>query len=222
MNPEQLSEQARRAMVEGQVRPNKVTDRRIIEAMETIDRALFAREEQAGYVYVDEDLPLGDDHYLIEPVVMARLIQAADIQENDMVLEIGASSGYGTALISSLANTVVSVDQSEAYVEWASKNLTDVGADNAVVLHAELENGAADQGPYDVIVVSGAVEDIPASLTDQLADGGRLITVVRGDGDAFGEARLIRKQGGELSSTGLFDAGTPLIMKSTKNKGFVF
>ncbi len=222
MNSVQLSEQARQAMVECQIRPNKVTDTRIIESMEKLDRALFVRPEQAGYAYVDEDLPLGDDHYLIEPVVLARMIQALDIQPTDMVLEVGASSGYGTAVISSLANTVVSIDQSEEFVEWASKNLTEVGADNAVVLHADLNAGAADQGPYDVVIVSGAMENVPSQLCDQLAEGGRLITVVRAVNAAFGEVQLITKNNDVLTTVALFDAGTPLIAKSSQNQGFVF
>ena len=222
MNPEQLAKKARQAMVEGQIRPNKVTDTRIIEAMEKIDRTSFARSEQAGFAYVDEDLPLGDDHYLIEPVVLARLIQAADISASDMVLEVGASSGYGAAILSHLANTVVSVDQSESYVDWASQNLTTVGADNAVVLLADLKAGAADQGPYDVIVVSGAVEEVPAALFEQLADGGRLVAILREAGAAYGEARLFNKSEAGVASEGLFDAGTPMIILPTSNQGFKF
>ena len=190
--------------------------------MEKIDRAMFVREEQAGYAYIDEDLPLGEDHFLVEPVVLARMIQALDIKPTDMVLEVGASSGYGTAILSSMANTVVSIDQSNAFVDWASQNLADVGADNAVVLLSELADGAADQGPYDAIIINGAVEEVPSSLCDQLADGGRLVAVVRGSDAAFGEAQLVAKENGSLSTVGLFDAGTPLILRSAEGKGFVF
>lgn len=201
---------ARFHMVEGQVRPNKVTDQRLVDAMMTVPRELFVPKAVRGIAYVDEDVAIAPGRFLLEPMVFARMLQAAAIGERDVVLDVGCGSGYSAAVIARLAATVVALESDEALAARASAALSETGVDNALVVCGPLNLGHPAQAPYDVIVVNGAVAEVPSALGEQLADGGRMVvTVVRPH--AAGEVRMFQRVGGVLSSRVLFEARPPLL-----------
>ena len=196
---------ARRNMVSGQIRTNRVTDERLIEAMEEIPRERFVPHAKRGVAYVDEDVEIASGRYLMEPMVLARLVQEAAIAADDMVLDVGCGTGYAAAVMSRLAGTVIALDVDESLAAEAERTLSEVGADNAIVVNGPLAEGYARQAPYDVILLGGAVDHLPEALADQLAEGGRIVGVLREAG-GVGQATLWARYRGALSSRSLFEA----------------
>ncbi len=216
---------ARANMVENQVRPNKVTDDRVLAAMSAVPRELFVPKKFAGNAYVDEDIAVSRDRYLMEPMVLARLLQAAAIEPRDVVLDIGCASGYSTAVLARLADTVVAVESDAELAETAVALMAQLDADNTAVVTGKLAEGYANQAPYDVIVLEGAVEEVPRALSDQLSEDGRLVAVVTGEnrgGTHLGRATLMRRMHGPLSVRVLFDASVPPLPGFAVERGFVF
>lgn len=204
---------ARRNMVDGQIKPNRVTDLALLAAMGELPRELFAPAWARGVAYVDEDLKLAERRYLMEPLVFARLIDAAAVRPTDRVLDIGCATGYSTAVLAKLADTVVAVESDADFVRLAGNTLMQLGIHNAVVVEAATTDGFAKEAPFDVIVVNGAVGAVPAAITDQLADGGRLVTVVAPAlaRPGPGLASLFLRTGETVSRRPLFEAGTPIL-----------
>jgi protein-L-isoaspartate(D-aspartate) O-methyltransferase len=210
----------REAMINGQILPNRVTDMRVAEAMLAVPREPYLPRELRGVAYLDEDIPIGGGRYLMEPVVFARLLQAAAVGPDDAVLDVGCGTGYSSAVLARLASAVVALECDQALIERANANLTELGIDNAVVVVGPLADGCPKQGPFDVIVLNGAVEVLPAALTEQLAEGGRLVAVERRLG--VGKARRYVKLGGLVGATELFDAQVPALPGFEMAEGFVF
>lgn len=196
---------ARYNMVEGQIRPNKVTDQRLVDAMMEIPREQFVPKAARGIAYVDEDLPIGKGRFLMEPMVFARMLQEAGIDETDVVLDVGCGSGYSTAVLARLAATVFGIESDDELAQRATEAMTGVGVDNAVVVTAPLTEGYPAQAPYDVIVIEGLVSDVPAGILEQLAEGGRLVAAVLGE-RGVGEVKLYQRTGGITSGRILFEA----------------
>ena len=215
----------RHNMVENQIRPNRVTDAGVIDAMAEIPREKFVPEEAAGIAYVDEATLIGEGRFLLAPMLLARLLQTAQISEDDLVLNIGCGSGYSAAVLARMAKAVVAVEVNQALAEKASALMVELGIDNAVVIEEVLAGGYAKQAPYDAIVINGAVEEVPQAILDQLADDGRLVGVVANvgaAGSAMGKAVMMTKIGGLISTTEAFDAGTPHLPGFSKAKVFEF
>ncbi|WP_421709784.1 protein-L-isoaspartate O-methyltransferase family protein [Algihabitans sp.] len=212
---------ARINMVESQLRTNRVWNHRLLEAFETLPRESFVPEKARGFAYVDEDLPIGQGRFVMEPMVLARLIQAAAIQDGDMVLDLGCGLGYSTAVLARLAATVVAVEEVPDFVASATEALEALEITNAVVLQGALTQGYAKQAPYDVILLGGAVAEVPQEIEAQLAEGGRLVCVLL-DQDGIGRAMLMRKDEGVVSGRVLFDAATPVLPGFERKSGFVF
>lgn len=212
---------ARHNMVDSQIRTNKVTDPAIIGAMEEIPRERFVDRSIQGVAYLDEDLPIGGGRYLLEPMVLARLLQTLEIKPGDVVLDIGAATGYSSAIVARLATTVIAVEADGELVRQASENLADLGIDNVAVVEGALAEGYPAQAPYDVILFQGAVPELPAGIADQLAEGGRMCVVVD-EGEGTGKAILAVRSGGLVSHRVVFDANTPLLPGFEKKQGFVF
>lgn len=217
----QQFKQARLNMVEGQIRPNKVTDERIIEAMLALPREIFVPKTHNGYAYLDDDIEIMKGRYLLEPRILARLIQAAEITSDDVILDIGCATGYSTVILSHLAAMVVGLEDNKELAARAMQNLTALEADNAAIIEANIEVGYPEQAPYDVIIFNGAVAEMPMEIIDQLADGGRLLYVEQKNG-CCGKAMLIRKNGDNWSSKPLFDATTPFLPKYAPKPVFEF
>ena len=211
----------RQTMVDTQLRTNKVTDERLLAAMAVIPRETFVSPDRAGLAYIDEDISLGDDRWLVEPMVFARLVQAAEITEDDVVLDIACGTGYSAAVLGHLARAVVALESDAAMAETAARNLSTAEHDNVVVETGPLKAGWTDQAPYDVILINGAVEDVPDALLQQLAEGGRLCAVKR-RGIATGQAELLMKVDGVVSGRPLFGANTPVLPEFELEEGFTF
>ena len=213
-------DKARTNMVESQIRTNKVTDDRLIEALRTVPREIFVPAALKGVAYIDEDLDMGGKRYMTEPMVLARLLQAAEVGPKDAVLVIGCTTGYAVALLAQLAETVVGIEDDAELVEAADKNLAALAIDNAAVITLALDKGYAQQAPYDVILIEGRCEEVPDVITRQLASDGRLVTVT--DDRGVGKATLIRRSGDAVSGRVLFDAQVPSLVCFERNPTFVF
>ncbi|MCB9948406.1 MAG: protein-L-isoaspartate O-methyltransferase [Rhodospirillaceae bacterium] len=204
---------ARHNMVEGQIKPNRVTDAAVMDAMREVPRELFVPTIARGVAYVDEDIRIADGRFLMEPMVLARLLDAAAVRRDDIVLDIGCGTGYSTAVLARLANTVVALESDGELARGASELLVRLGVDNAVIVEGPLTEGYPAQAPYQVIVLGGAVDHVPDGILAQLDEGGRLVTVIVPDlgRPAMGCATLFRRIHGHVSSRPLFDAGTPML-----------
>lgn len=211
---------ARRHMVDSQLKPNQVLEGRVCQAMAEVPREAFVPEPLADVAYVDEDLPIAPGRFLMEPMVFARLLQAAAIEPDDVVLDLGCGTGYSTAVLARLAATVVAVEPDPELRERAIQAMARIGADNTAIVDGDLGAGTPGQGPYDAIILNGAAEEIPDGLRDQLADGGRLVAVQVQD--RVGKAMLIERHGDIFGARELFDAATPLLPGFTSQQGFVF
>ena len=217
---------ARLNMVEGQLRTNKVTDEAVLEGFLTTPRERFVPSHLRGIAYVDDDIPLGDGRVLIEPLVLARLLQLAEIGKQDKVLEIGCATGYATALLAKLGASVVAVESNPALAVAARGNLAALNLRNVQVQEAPLDAGWRAGAPYNVILVNGGVAEIPAAISDQLAEGGRLVTVTEGSAGPSearcGCAVLMTRAEGKLSSRPVFDATVEVLPGFARRPAFVF
>jgi len=217
---------ARRAMVDGQLRTNEVTHLGIIAAMLEIPREVFVPQGRAALAYLDRDLMIADAtatepaRYLMKPVVLARLIQAADPTEHDRVLVLGAGSGYAAAVMSRLAAAVVALESNDSLVRQARSVLPSLGCHNVTVVQGPLAGGAPASGPYDVILIDGGVETVPDGLCGQLSSHGRLVAIV-GPGP-IGKATLFQCVNGKFSGGVLFGANAPVLPGFDVTPIFVF
>jgi protein-L-isoaspartate(D-aspartate) O-methyltransferase len=212
---------ARANMVESQLRPNKVTDEALIAAFARIRRELFVPERLRGVAYVDEDLPLGGGRFLMEPMVAARLLQAAQIARGDTVLVVGAGIGYEAAIASLLARTVIALEEDAALARRGRSSLVDHSIAAVNFIEAPLRNGHRQRAPYDVILFGGAIAEFPTEIAAQLAEGGRLLAVVKEE-SGVGRAILVTRTGGVLAQRAIFDAATPLLPDFAPKPAFVF
>lgn len=213
---------ARLNMVESQVRPNGITDRRIIAAVEVVPREQFVPENRREVAYMDEDVPLDaaqGPRALIEIMAFARMLQHALIKPTDKVLVVGAGTGYGTAVIARLCARAVALECDPALAADARRNLA--GTPNVTLAEGPLEAGVAAGQPYDVIIAEGRIEEVPQAWLDQLAEGGRLVAVV-GDAD-MAQARVYSRSGSATAVRQVFDASVAALpgMKR-KRPAFVF
>lgn len=212
---------ARRNMIDCQVRTNRVTDPRLLTALATIPRERFVETRLKGVAYIDEDISIGNGRYLLEPMVGARLLQILEVEPDDVVLDIGCGTGYTSAVIASLASTVVAVESDTELAQRASELLSELSIDNAVVIEDPLEDGYPKQAPYDAILFGGRICEVPDVIMDQLAEGGRLVAVI-GDGRGAGEVTMFVKSGGAVSRRPVFDANVPALPGFEAEAGFVF
>jgi len=218
--------QARNNMVDGQVRPADVTDLRILAAMLDVPRERFVYPDQAEHAYADLDLPvLGEPvgaapRSLLQARNLAKLMQAAEIGADDLVLDVGCTTGYGAAVLARLAADVVALEQDATLAAFARKALSECGTRNAAVVTGPLAAGWPAKAPYDVILLEGATEIAPRMLFDQLKDRGRLVCI-EGRGLAR-KAMVYRSARGVVSGRSVFDAAAPLLPGFAEPPAFVF
>lgn len=223
------SAQQRLNMVESQVRPSDVTDRRIIRAMLEVPREAFAPEAVRDIAYMDGSLPvssrglnggrLGLARYLLAPRTFAKMVQLAEVEPTSVVLDIGCATGYSTAVLARLAKAVVAVEVDAALAALASEALRNAGAGNAVVVEGPLAAGSPGHAPYDAILLNGAVPEVPAVLLEQLKEGGRLLAVIA-EG-TFGRAQIWRRAGKTFDARPAFDAAAELLPGFARAPDFV-
>jgi len=214
---------ARTKMVDSQLRTENVTDYDVLAAMGAVPRELFVPPDQRALAYLDKDIPIGGGtsrRYLMEAAPFARLLQLAEISKTDRVLDVGCGAGYSAAVLASLAGSVVAVESDPALAAQATRNLANLGIENASANVNALEEGHPSGGPYDVILLDGAVERIPDSLFDQLKEGGRLVAVV-GYGRAA-QATLFTRSDHEIGRRPAFNADVPPLPGFRKPEVFVF
>jgi protein-L-isoaspartate(D-aspartate) O-methyltransferase len=202
---------ARRNMVDGQLRPNRVTNGQLLAAIGTLPREKFLPDGLRSVAYSDEDVPLGSGRFLMEPMVLARLIQTLQPRETDRALVVASGRGYGAALLARLVKSVVAVESDAALAAVAGTTIKELGLANIDQQVGSLEAGAPASGPYDVILIEGAVRQVPLAILEQLVDGGRMGVIIAGPPGALGSAQLFVKEGGVASGRPLFDAGTPAL-----------
>ena len=203
----------RTTMVDTQIRPADVTKFPIIDAMLQVRREIFVPDHLSETAYADTILDLGHGRVILEPRTFAKMLDAVDIQGNELVLDIGCGLGYSSAVIGKFSEAVVSIEENEAMAAEAEANLAAEGCLNVAVVQGSLAQGAAQHAPFDVIVMQGAVEHMPAALIEQLAEGGRIVAVFSQKGQ--GAVRVGYKTDGQMSWRFACNAFAPVL------KGFV-
>ena len=211
---------ARHNMVESQIKPNRVTDTLVMDALAELPREKFVPKALQGIAYVDEAIDIGGGRHLMETWVLARLLQTAEVQTDDIALIIGCGSGYEAAVMAYVANTVVALESDENMATQANGTLSELSIDTVAVVNGGLVQGYSRQAPYDVIFINGAVPEIPERLSSQLAEGGRLVAIV-GEG-AYGKGTLVTRYNDVITSRVVFDAGTPTLPGFEQDSHFSF
>ena len=208
----------RTMMVDTQVRPSDVTKFPIIDAMLSVRRELFVPSEQIEAAYISENIGLAPGRVVLEPRTFSKMLDAVNIEGDELVIDIGAGYGYSSAVIAQMAEAVIAVEEDEALATDAQSVLSDEGVDNVVVHTGPLTEGAAEHGPYDVILVQGGVAELPSGLLDQLKEGGRIGCLFM-EG-ALGVARVGYKLDGDISWRYAFNASAPVIPGFEKKVAF--
>ena len=208
---------ARKSMVDCQIRPADVTRYKIIDAMLTVPRERYVPENLKEVAYCGEHLKLSSERSLLEPRILAKMLDLLNIQKDELILDIGSGFGYSSALISCMAQAVVCVEE-KFFAEQAEAILADESADNVIVHQGNLIDGAEIYGPYDALIIEGGVEMIPNRLFEQLKVGGRMVAIFIQDG--VGECRLGFKYESGMDWVFAFNASAKLVDGFTKEVSF--
>ena len=217
---------ARLAMVESQIRPNAVRDPLILNAFATLPREAFVPESQKALAYMDEAVPVlpategSPPRYLLPSMVLAKLLQSAAVSPSDHALDIGGATGYSAAVLAQICRKVEALETSEALAGAMKQNLKAANAEQVSVHHGPLNRGVDASKPYDLILLNGSVAEEPRELFDQLAEGGRLVTIIRRGWQ--GHAVLFTKSSGAVSGRPIFDAAAEYLPGFEKHPNFVF
>lgn len=205
-------------MVDTQIRPSDVTKFPIIDAMLSVPREAFVPADRQDAAYLGDNIDLGQGRVILEPRTFAKMLDALDIQSDELVLDLGAGPGYSAAVLARLAEAVIALEEDEAFLADAQTALSDVGADNVVLHEAPLTEGAPDMGPYDAILVEGAVEHLPEAITNQLKEGGRIAALfVEG---RLGTVRIGYRIDGQINWRFAFNAGAPVLPGFQRHRAF--
>ncbi|MDP2621023.1 MAG: protein-L-isoaspartate O-methyltransferase [Hyphomicrobiales bacterium] len=219
-------EQARTRMVIAQVQPNDVSDPRLLAALLEIPRERFVPASRRAIAYIDEDVLLkpadgrNPARYLMEPMPFAKLVQLADILPADLVLDIGCGTGYSSAVLSRLADSVVALECDEELAAAANETLPELEIGNVAVVTGPLNQGYPEEGPYDAIVLNGAVSQVPEALFEQLKEGGRLVAILVEEGRS--QAWLFTRHGGRATGRPASNASAKPLPGFAREEGFVF
>lgn len=203
-------------MVQGQIQTNRVTEPRLVEALMTVPRELFTPPQLASTAYLDRDIDLDGNRYMLNPLHLAWLLDAAAITAQDRVLELASNSGYCLALAARLGRRVTGVESVDSLISHSRESLSRLQL-KAEVIKGAIADGAAQQAPFDVIIIAAAVDQIPPALFDQLANGGRLVTIVKGQGLVFTKVKS-----NIINPAILFEADKPILPEMAKKAEFVF
>jgi protein-L-isoaspartate(D-aspartate) O-methyltransferase len=213
-----MSESARFNMVEAQIRSSNVTDQRILAAMNAVAREKFVPSAARALAYADVPVAIAQGRYLLDPRSFAKLVQLAQIKATDRVLDVGCGTGYSSAVLARLAADVVALEQDADLLRVASELLANT-VGKVELVQGGLIEGVKGQAPFDVIFVNGAIEQAPETLLGQLAEGGRLVSVIK---DGQSRAWLFLKENGQVGQRPDFDAEVQLLAGFKKAMGFVF
>ncbi len=219
---DQSFNRARKIMLECQIRPNKVIDERVLSAFSEIPRELFVQKSMRDIAYIDEDLPLSNGRYLMEPMILARLIQSLELSVSDNVMIIGVGTGYSAAIISQIVASVIGIESRANLIQKAESNLTSLDITNAVLFKERLQDGYSKEAPYNAILIDGGVSFIPDNILNQLANDGRLVSIYRSKAETAGEASLWMRAARKFSRTCLFNAQVPTLEEFKLKQEFSF
>ncbi|MBM9595803.1 protein-L-isoaspartate O-methyltransferase family protein [Roseitranquillus sediminis] len=208
----------RKMMVDTQVRPSDVTKFPIIEAMLSVPREDFVPASRRATAYVGENIDLGGGRVVLEPRTFAKMLDALSIDLDHLVLDLGCNFGYSAAVLSRLAEAVVAVEPDHAMAREAEQALAQVGADNVAVIEGPLAEGAPKHGPYDAVVVQGAVEHLPDTITNQIKEGGRVACLFQER--TLGVVRIGWKVDGHMNWRYAFNAGAPVLQGFERRQAF--
>ncbi len=219
-------QKAKQCMVLNQLLTSEIANENVLAAISAIAREEFVPEQYRKVAYIDEDIPIAEGRYLMEPLVFAGLLQLMDIKPEDKILIVGTGTGYSTAVIAQLSRDIVAIESQRELSGKARKNLRELGIDVEVFTSA-LTVGYPLLAPYDIIFIEGGVQHIPVSLTDQLREGGRLVTVENiqqrpGSDSGLGRAVIVYNLNGKLHKQYKFEASIPLLADFAKKPEFVF
>ena len=216
---------ARQNMVDNQIRTNHVTNNNIISAMTVLPRERFVPESLTEIAYVDTAIQVANGRHIVAPMVLARLIQEANVSSDDLVQVIGCGTGYAAAILSNMSKAVVLVEDQPEVCDKAEALFIELGIDNVLVFKTDLVNGCKKQAPFNIIIICGAVEEIPINLVNQLVEGGRIITMIlASEGGSYPttKATILTKYNGKLVEKEVFEVNTPKIKSFNKDKVFKF
>ena len=207
-------------MVDSQIRPSDVTKFPIIKAMLEIPREDFVPENKRETAYIGAHLELGYDRFLLDPRILAKMLDSLNIRKNELVLDVGAGLGYSCAIIAAMAEVVIALEEVEEFSQKSEENLSNYSVDNVVNVNGPLIHGFAKYGPYDAIICQGAIETLPDALLKQLKDGGRIGSIlVTSSGQKF---MIGTKSNEKINWINAFDAEAPLLKGFKKKSEFVF
>ncbi|MDB2682659.1 protein-L-isoaspartate O-methyltransferase [Alphaproteobacteria bacterium] len=203
---------ARKNMVDCQISPSGIIDQKILEAFETVPREQYVTAALTSVAYKDHDIVFDDGRFILDPTTHARMIEALELNEDSVVLDIGHAGGYSSAILSPLASTVMALEQKQKYITAAEKTWLEHGICNVVAFKNNLSKGVPEHAPYSNIILNGCVSEVPTKLVEQLDVGGKMVLIVRRPGQVMGEATLIKSSGsGNFSSVVLFESSAPYL-----------
>ena len=211
-------------MIDGQLKPMGVNNPIILEAFENVPREIFIDKEKSSLSYHEGNILVKNNRWLLSTMVIARLINCVNISNEDIILEIGACSGYTTAILEKLCSLVVGVEADGELRDMANKALTKIEANSAIIVDGDHKEGNLKSAPYDKIFIFGAVQSVPDTLFNQLSENGSLITVVKNYNNikSCGKAVVFKKNKDIISSSNIFDVEVPFMEGFSKKKGFNF
>lgn len=204
-------DQARTNMVDCQIHPMGVSASNILAAYQSVPREAFLPEGKRDLSYIDEDILLADKRFLMDAATHARLVQALQLSENDAVLDLGDGTGYSASILSQLAGTVITLEEKEELLSQAERCWGEYGYSNIVGFSGPMRKGLEKHAPYNAILINGSAGFVPQAFLDQLADGGRLVVVLRPQEMLQGKAMLYVRAGNAFSERCLFDSSLPYL-----------
>ncbi len=205
-------ELARKNMVDCQIRPSGVVNPILLESFENIPRELFVPEKLQHVSYNDENIDIGQGRFLMEPITHAKLLQEAKLKADDIVLDIGVGSGYSSAILSNNVTTVIAIEVNKRQMDKAARLWDKLDLCNIALVESALVDGEEKHAPYSLIIINGAVSEVPQIILDQLDNNGRLLTIIKKTNEIVGEATIfIKDSHGHISSKPLFEAGVPYL-----------
>lgn len=211
--------EARRQMLDCQVRTADVTSYSILKAISKIEREKFVPDDVSNIAYGGTNIHLGKDRYLLEARTFAKMLELLQVSSNDLILDIGCGFGYSSAVISEMAELVISLED-DYFFKKAQKLLFETSIDNTIIYEGKLSDGIAYEEKVDALIIQGGIEIFPSKIKDQVKDNGRVVAIFV---DGFkGECRLGIKKGDDIHWNHIFDAYVPLLKDFTKEREFIF
>ena len=211
----------RKNMVDCQLKPNKIIDLDLIDAFLKVPREIFVNKKNINQCYLDVNIDLTKNRFLLNPMVSARLIQGLNISKDDTVLTIGSGVGYNSVILSYLCNTVIGIENIKSFHDFSVDVLIKLEVNNVVFIKSKIENGYSDQQPYDCIFIEGGVNYVSNEILNQLSENGRLVAVEIKESNV-GKATLYQRYGKEFVKKYLFDAYIPFFEDFKEKQKFNF